>query len=318
MKIKEQEAGFVYFSYADLPKHKINDVSKIAGLSLDELDKLKLNGLNEIPCCIDNPINVLKNELVKLSLIKANVVTETDLILYLHSIPGMFLTNKTFLSKIVDETPFIGTQIIPISGQPCAIYHFGVQFALNYLKQKNKQCKVILIGMDIAQSMNSRFYFDSAMGDCITVACIGSNDFKYRILSSASFANIIATKGENSLKGNINRFRMANPSSIRESIEDCLNKATLKLTDIDWIIPHSPYIKMKKIISSVVKVPENKIILDYLSTTGHLNSNDSFCNFVKACEDGKIARNQISLLVNPGFGGTCGSTILINREEKCK
>jgi 3-oxoacyl-[acyl-carrier-protein] synthase-3 len=221
----------------------------------------------------------------------------------------MVLNEKSLLSEAVAETPYHNIPVIPISGQPCSIYHFGVQTALRSIRRNKSKSKEIIIGFDIAVSNRSRFYFGSAMGDCVTIGLIGTDKIKYEIINSLSISNIIASNGENSPKNDITRFRLTNPSLIRTTIDKCLESASLKLSDINWIIPHSPYKKIIDIIVSIVDFPKEKIILDYISITGHLNSNDSFCSFSRSC-NGKILHNDIALLINPGFGGTCGVTIL--------
>lgn len=311
--MNKNEFGFIYLEYADLPLIDIKNLANKISMKKADIEVLQDNGISSIPYCPDDPALRLKAELNKLAKVDTDIVRRTKLILLLHSVPGMILGNKSFLEKSIANTPFSKVPIIPISGQPCAIFHYGVQCAYTFLNQMSDDSAVIVVGIDVAAEANDRFYFGSSMGDSLVVGSMSLSDVRHRVLSSITDTHIIASNGENSSAELISRFRLSNPSFIRNAVEKCLTLGGLTLSDVDWIVPHTPYNKIINILSDVLRFPSNKIIGDYLYETGHLNSNDSFRHYARACKDGKISSNETALLINPGFGGTRGVTVLYNK-----
>jgi len=64
-------------------------------------------------------------------------------------------------------------------------------------------------------------------------------------------------------------------------------------------------------IAKILRFPREKILTEYMEQTGHLNSNDSYVHYIRAVNEGKIKEGDLALLVNPGFGGTRGSTLIM-------
>ncbi len=309
--MKISEIGFKYLENVRLNEQPVIKLAKEVGLSNDSMSLLVENGLSRIPVCEQTDPGVLVRATLKnLAANHPCISTHAKVVLLLHSIPGMILRFPSILERCVHGTSFERTPIIPISGQPCSIFHYGVWLALRYLEQMNKSTVVVLVGIDVAPSAESRFFFGSAMGDSIVVGCVGAVNVTHRILGTLSETHVIATLGEDSTTESIARFRAANPSYIRNAIELCLSQSSICLSDVDWIVPHTPYKKMGQIIADVLRFPSGKLLMDYLPDTGHLNSNDSFCHYIRACAEGKIACGDVSILINPGFGGSRGVTIL--------
>jgi len=310
--MRKSRYGFEYLQYTELPRRYIQHLAREAELSNEDINILTENGLSMLPLCEQNPDVLLKNELKKLLSSKAGIDARIKLVLFLHSIPGMILKSPTFIENLLIDTPFKKVPVIPISGQPCSVFHYGIQLAQHCLSWMDRDSAVMVIGMDIAHKIKDRFFFGSAMGDSIITGCISSLNIEHEILGNFTDTHIIATNGEDSPSEDIAKFRAANPTFIRNAAESCLDIAGFDLADIDWIVPHTPYKKISQIIGDMLGFPKEKIIMDYLHNTGHLNSNDSFCHYKRACKEGKIGIEQKALLVNPGFGGTRGVTILQN------
>ena len=304
--------GFEYLQYTELPRRYIQHLAREAVLSDEDINIIAENGLSMLPLCEQNPDVLLKNAIRELLSSKEGIENRVELVLFLHSIPGMILKSPTFIEDLLLDTPLERVPFIPISGQPCSVFHYGIQLAQLCLRSIEKDSAVMVIGMDIAHKIKDRFFFGSAMGDSIITGCISSLDIEHEILGNYTDTHIIATNGEDSPSEDIAKFRAANPTFIRNAAESCLDCAGLHLTDIDWIVPHTPYKKISQIIGDMLGFPKEKIIMNYLYDTGHLNSNDSFCHYKRACKEGKIGIGQNAMLVNPGFGGTRGVTILKN------
>ena len=302
--------GFEYLEYVQLAERPVDKLAEEAGLSEDKVSLLIENGLSRIPVCEQDPAVLVRTALKNLVVSRSGISSHTKIVLLLHSVPGMILRFPSFLERCLRGTTFERTPIVPISGQPCSIFHYGVWLALRYLEQMDKYAVVVLIGIDVAPSVQSRFFFGSSMGDSIVVGSVSAVNVMHRVFGTLSETHVIATMGEDSSPEAIARFRAANPSYIRNAVERCLSQANICLSDVDWIVPHTPYKKMGQIIADVLRFPSDKLLMDYLPDTGHLNSNDSFCHYIRACAEDKIACGDIAVLINPGFGGSRGVTIL--------
>lgn len=203
---------------------------------------------------------------------------------------------------------FPNVSSVRVSGQPCAILHLALKFAINWRKNSSKD--ILLIGADKAVPINEKLYFNSAMGDVVIVGQVSKNDIIHKVISINNDSYIFADNGELSQKSDIIQFRENNPLLIRENILINLKKAKLKLDDIKYIFPHTPYLKIWDLMANVLKYPREKIVTKYINITGHLNSNDSFFHYLKAIENNLVKQGDIVLLINNGFGGSRGSTIL--------
>ncbi|WP_163211861.1 3-oxoacyl-[acyl-carrier-protein] synthase III C-terminal domain-containing protein [Bacteroides sp. 519] len=275
------------------------------------LKKIQAGGISKIPASND----VLLTELIKKTitdfLSKYKVQKKCIKKIYIaHSLP--FLSPSTF-SFFEHSFSDLGLENIPraaISGQPCAILHFCVYLAGLQLNKLELNDSILVIGADKAFSNGERIFFNSAMGDSVFIGLITKNTKDNLILSSYIHTKVVAYQGENSDKNQIDDFRAANPSFIRMAIENALQKAKLNIQDIKYIIPHTPYTQIWDTISALMHIPIDKFLINYISETGHLNSNDSFIHYTRATNEKLINKNDIVLLINPAFGGTRGVTII--------
>lgn len=273
----------------------IEELVKEANLSDEILSNMKNGGLEYIPISKEK-INVLIEETVeKLKIFDKK--NEIDIIIYAQSIP--------FKIDIFKDIPSI-----TVSGQPCAILHTALKLASTYLNTINSNKSILIIGADKVVSTDERLFFNSAMGDIAIAGLFSKVKIIHQVLSIHVDSYIFATNGELSKETEIANFRENNPILIRNNIETNLQKSNLKLKDIKYIFPHTPYLKIWDLMATVLKYPRESIITNYLNKTGHLNSNDSFFHYLKAIEDKIVKAGDIVLLINPGFGGTRGSTII--------
>jgi len=306
--------------YIEYAKFELCDALTLAldvRMSLDNVNIMRENGLRNIPVSNKKDIYwLIEKALTKAVNTETLNLHKTKAIFLLHSLPG-FCLPKSILSTITElKKCFLNVPIVPISGQPCSIFHYGIQLALRTLECSEINSQVALVGIDLAPSHQSRFFFGSAMGDSLVTAVISESAFGDTILATYTDTYVIVTDGEDSPQEDIQKFRNANPFYIREAIEKCLSIANIQLSDITWIIPHTPYLKIKDIIGDTLKFSKENILTNYISETGHLNSNDSFIAYARLCKENIISQNDICLLINPGFGGTRGVSII--KREQCR
>ena len=290
------------------------DVGKLvmdAGFDNEMVARLHNGGLQRVPVNNEGPLPVLVRAAIhKLLEAMPNLSEKTCGILFAHSVPLLAPANIPFLSLCLEGYKFDNVPRVAISGQPCAILHMAVRIAGNWLNDFPPEKGILLIGADQAYSVKERIFFGSAMGD-VAVAMFVRREADYnQVLSTVSECEVIATGGEASPSEDIARFRSLNPLYIRHAIENCLIDGGIELEELSYIVPHTPYTMIWDTIAELLKFPRQNILTDYLSETGHLNSNDSFVHYKRAVMEGRIRDGDFALLVNPGFGGTRGCTLI--------
>lgn len=273
----------------------VDDIAK--NVSLQTKDNIKASGLVKVPT---------DNEQLLLDMIKevySKFKEKVDLIIVAHSIP--FINNN--LNNI--SSHLNGNETLILSGMPCAIFHEAVSLAKNYIAAQEYE-KILVIGADKAYSDEERIFFNTIMGDCVIGLVLENNCISDRIVSSHIQSTIIAPEGELSGGDKIKKYRMISTPLIKKCIETCLSKSNLDLDMISHIVPHTPNKKLWDTVSEYMQIDRKLFRDDHINRTGHFNSNDSFYHYVKLREENSIKKGEYSLLVNPGFGGSQGCTLI--------
>lgn len=275
------------------------------------LARLHAGGLRRVPVSNDEPLSLLVNRAVsRLSTTIPDITRRTGGVVFTHSVPLLAPSDIPFLKLCLEGQGLDAVPRIAVSGQPCSVLHMGVQITGYWLEQLPRDQGVILIGADKAYTAKDRVFFGSAMGD-VAVAAFASRETKHNVvLASISHTDIIAYEGEKSPQQSIQRFRQLNPSYIRYAIETCLVKGNVRLEDIALIMPHTPYTMIWDVVAELLRFPRERILTDFIGETGHLNSNDSFAHYVRAANENRLKRGDLVILINPGFGGTRGCTLI--------
>ena len=240
-----------------------------------------------------------------------NLEQRTKLIIFVHSIPFLAPKNVEFWKLCLEEeNMFKHAPYFWLSGQPCAIFHMGIQVAESFLATLQGGEGILLIGADKVYCSDDRIFFNTLLGDSVLAAFISRNTEHNKILKSYSESYVVGYAGENTPEDVTREFRKVNFINIRNAIETCVANAGIKMEEVTYIVPHSCNKQMWDNVSTITKFPRKRILDCYLSQTGHLNSNDSFIHYCRAIHEGIIKKNDICILVNPGFGGTRGCTLL--------
>ena len=290
---------------------EVDKLVKDAGLDDEMVSKLHNGGLQRVPVNDGNPLpNLVRASITNLVQMIPNLSKKTSGILFAHSVPLLAPANVPFLSLGLKGHNFENIPRVAISGQPCAILHMAALLAGNWLNDFPKGRGILLIGADQAYSVQERIFFGSAMGDVAVAMFVSRETTRNKVLASVSECKVIATGGEASLPEDIAQFRSLNPLYIRHAIEMCLLDGGIDLESLSYIVPHTPYTTMWDTIAELLRFPRQNILTDYMSETGHLNSNDSFVHYIRAVREGRICNGDMALLVNPGFGGTRGCTLI--------
>lgn len=282
-----------------------------AGIEKGMIERLHAGGLRRVPVDCDRPLPGFINQAVRrLARAVPDLASRTRAIVFAHSAKHLAPAEISFFGECLRHTGLSEVPRIAIGGQPCAVLHLAIQLSDGWLSDLPDGCGVVVLGGDKVYTADDRIFFNSTMGDAVVAGFLTREAKQHRILAALSRALIIAAHGEYSSPGAITRFRQLNPTLIRAAIEECLAQASVGLDDLRYIVPHTPYNGIWDTVAKLLRIPRERILTDYLHETGHLNSNDSFVHYVRAVEDGRISTGDLNLLVNCGFGGTRGCTLI--------
>ena len=276
---------------------KKRTVEEIVNGDKKEAEHMRNIGLDKVP--VDN--ERLLEDMI-LEAVKKND-TQPDLIIIAHSMPFIFSDWKKFMKEM---NP---VEIISMGGMPCAAMHAAVSAACKYIENEIYN-EILVVGADKAYSDKERCFFHTIMGDGVVALLIKKKGFQSEIISSNVQTCVIAANGENSDEKDIAEFRAANAVLVRSAIEKTVKDADLSMDDIDYYIPHTSNKTFWDVLSKLMHVDRDKFLDVNMRSTGHMNSHDSFYHFLKLIEDGTIKDGDKVLLVNPGFGGTQGCTLI--------
>lgn len=271
---------------------------------------LRRNGLSRIPVAVGWTTADLIGVAIEQVLQEATSLRERiGLVMLVHSLPVPAPHGIDLVAVCLDPHGLANVPAVVVSGQPCAILHQAVALANDWLCTTDDGV-VLVVGADVANHDQERIFFGSAMGDAAIAGLLMANASRNQLLGSLSDTKVHVWEGEYSSQEAVERFRSANPSMIRAAIEGCLAAAGLGMKDVSLICAHTPNRLIWDSVAALLRVPREMIYDDRIAATGHLNSNDSFVHYLHAIETGLLHPGDIAMLVNPGFGGTRGCTLL--------
>ena len=274
---------------------KVRSVEEIAFFLTEKEHKdMRKIGLNRV--VTDNERNLW--EMVEEAYCKLTV--KPDLILIAHSLP-FIRGNKTPVRFAGDVPVFF------LSGLPCAIMHKAVETARQLIQKKIYQ-KVLVIGADKAYSDRERVFFGTIMGDGVVALLITEDANANLILGNRVSTTVYAADGENSEPDDIAEFRLKNALMMREAVTVLLGNR--KINDLDYFVPHTSNRMFWDGFAPLFNYPRDRILDTNIENTGHMNSHDSFYHYFYWCERGLIQPGNLVMLINPGFGGTQGATLI--------
>ena len=227
--------------------------------------------------------------------------TRPDLVILAHSLPFIRANGS-------DIMPYAeGVPVIILSGLPCVIMHRAIMTASKMIRA-GLYDSVLVIGADKAYSDRERIFFGTVMSDCAIALLIRYNCMEHSILASHVSTTVIAPYGENSDDNDIKKFRASNVQMMREAMRVCREKAGLD--KVDYYVPHTSNGKFWDAVSDLCRIERSRFLDGNIRMTGHMNSHDSFYHYMCLCEDGTIKPGMNVMLINPGFGGSQGCTLI--------
>lgn len=299
---------------SEVPAQRVDIAALVreAGLDDEVLERLYAGGLKRVP--VDEEatlVEMVRQAVVRLVERVEGLVHRTHGILFAHSLPVLAPAEMSFLDACLERLHLDAVPRIAVTGQPCSILHMAIRLAGDWLNEAPPHTGILLIGGDKAYSAEERIFFNSAMGDAVVAGFVTRGAAVHRILACVSDTKLFACQGEYSAPERIAQFRSNSPALVRDTVERCLASGGVTLSDLTYIVPHTPYHQMWDTFGTFLRFPLERILTRYLGETGHLNSNDSLVHYVQAVKEGIINSGDLALLINPGFGGTRGCTLIL-------
>ncbi len=285
------------------------DLAESAGLPAAELERMHQGGIRSIPVA-QLPLPDLLRECLDDLAERGWDPSRCRLAVFAHSLVLRDDEMACATAAIRSRCPSLDAAPLFLTGRPCSILHLALQVACAALEEPAEGRSVLLLGGDVAPTADDRFFFGSAMGDAMVGASLGRARTAGTVLAVANTAHVIASEGTASPEADIGRFRLENPSAIRDVLELALRRASLGWSDLDHVVPHTPYTHIWDAMAVLCGLPRERFLDRYIERTGHLNSNDVLVHYRTASEDGTIAPGQVVALVSPGFGGARGCTVV--------
>jgi 3-oxoacyl-[acyl-carrier-protein] synthase-3 len=233
-------------------------------------------------------------------------VAKPDIVYIAHSMP--FAKGREY--KGLYNT--LDAPVIWLSGLPCAITHMAIQLAVAQIRA-NKYQRILVFGADKAYSSRERRFFGTVMGDAVVGMMLENGEGLHEIVATRLDTVLIASEGENSDAAAIQKYRGTLPLFLRDAYTQCLSEGGLEA--VNYIAPHTSNRGVWDVFAQLTGFDRNLILDENIAQTGHLNSNDSFYHYFTHCESGTILPEQTAMLINPGFGGTRGCTILRRKQN---
>lgn len=261
----------------------------------DKRDDLVAAGLSHVP--IDNG-RLLSDMILKCC---SQLKNQPDVVYIAHSIPIIRRGGDDSLSQAFNVPVFY------LSGMPCAIMHETVKAAVNLVSQ-GKCRRIWVVGADKAYSDRERCFFGTVMGDSTVALAIEAASDQHLVLGSYVNTHVYAAYGENSKEEAISSYRTQTTLLLREAYKRCLYSAGVE--SVDYIAPHTPNHRVWDAFAEATGFDRSAIFDQGLADTGHMNSHDSYFHYLRACEQGLIKKGERVMLINPGFGGTQGCTLI--------
>ena len=88
--------------------------------------------------------------------------------------------------------------------------------------------------------------------------------------------------------------------TVPSGMEELINNSDIKITDLDWFVPHSANLRMIQFISKILKIPMNKV-LESVTSYGNTSAATIPLALWKGKLDGKLKNGD--LIATYGFGG---------------
>jgi 3-oxoacyl-[acyl-carrier-protein] synthase-3 len=312
------EIGISFISYY-LPQKK-KDLATLSRENKLDSDVKKLENLGFTHAFVaqnQNHID-LAEETIKKTLKESKLKSEDiDLFVFSGALPGSVLVKEPKVGQTLDIFKYSASKlqydfglnragVLAISQQGCGSLMNSIWVARNTLLAEKEMKNSLIVSSDVLPVWSKRemIYNVISDGSCAAILQKGSAFNKmvsYTQLTKGYYWDPLAKRNE---------LIAAYFPTAKVAIEKALKKSRLRLSEIDWIIPHNVSIKSWEILLKLLKFPEEKLYSGNMIKKGHTIAADNFINLKDATDDGLIKHGQKLLLFTFGFGANWSCLIL--------
>ena len=199
-------------------------------------------------------------------------------------------------SRLQAEFGFDRAMILGLNQQACAAMLSSIRIAQMLILQERDIQRVLCITSDRFPEgalYEQAYNLISDGAACCIVSIVPKG---FRIIACHGITNgamAFASDDETASSYFTYSYRL-----ILETIE----KAGLKLTDINWFIPQNINTKAIQILSRLLKVPYERFYFPTVGTAGHVISGDNIINLKRLVDDDHVNPGEYALLLMAGYG----------------
>ncbi len=204
----------------------------------------------------------------------------------------------------------------------CSGFIYAVTVADSLIKSNNRIKYALVIGAEIMsrivdwEDRSTCVLFGDGAGAVIIKSEMGSSGIISTNLNSDGNVDILCTNGGTSSTDDSGKICMNGREVFKHavdkltaSVEETLRCNNLKITDIDWLIPHQANIRIIEAVVKKLDFPIEKVIN---TVDKHANTSAASIPLALdyAIQESKIKSGNLVLLIAIGAGLTWGSVLL--------
>ncbi|WP_448128744.1 beta-ketoacyl-ACP synthase III [Wolbachia pipientis] len=204
----------------------------------------------------------------------------------------------------------------------CSGFIYAVTVADSLIKSNNRIKYALVIGAEIMsrivdwEDRSTCVLFGDGAGAVVMKSEMGRSGIISTNLYSDGNVDILCTNGGISSTGDSGKICMNGREVFKHavdkltaSVEETLKCNNLKITDIDWLIPHQANIRIIEAVVKKLDFPIEKVIN---TVDKHANTSAASIPLALdyAIQESKIKSGNLALLISIGAGLTWGSVLL--------
>lgn len=204
----------------------------------------------------------------------------------------------------------------------CSGFIYAVTVADSLIKSNNRIKYALVIGAEIMsrivdwEDRSTCVLFGDGAGAVVMKSEMGRSGIISTNLHSDGNVDILCTNGGTSSTGDSGKICMNGREVFKHAvdklaalIEETLKCNNLKITDIDWLIPHQANIRIIEAVVKKLDFPIEKVIN---TVDKHANTSAASIPLALdyAIQESKIKSGNLVLLISIGAGLTWGSVLL--------
>ncbi len=204
----------------------------------------------------------------------------------------------------------------------CSGFIYAVTVADSLIKSNNRIKYALVIGAEIMsrivdwEDRSTCVLFGDGAGAVVMKSEMGRSGIMSTNLYSDGNVDILCTNGGVSSTGDSGKICMNGREVFKHavdkltaSVEETLKCNNLKITDIDWLIPHQANIRIIEAVVKKLDFPIEKVIN---TVDKHANTSAASIPLALdyAIQESKIKSGNLVLLISIGAGLTWGSVLL--------